>query len=152
MARVVDWGQTAYMAVAEGLFSNAQVLYPFLLLLTFGIVFAAHSVYASRHQEDIEQPTVTGPGGKPLPVTRIKVEKPRVPVSTAHEFSQQSLYCFKTGTAIVVLTMMAHGLHVIHQCMQAKWVNIDAFSNDQLTVSSGLGSTKHMHVRRSQFG
>lgn len=151
MAQEVDWGQTAFMAVAEGLFSNAQVLYPFLLLLSFGVVFAAHSVYASRHQEDVEQPTVTGPGGKPLPVTRIKVERPRAPESTAHVFSQQSLYCFKTATAIVMLSMMLHGLHVLHQCMQAKWRNIDAFANDQLTVSPG--STKsHMHVGRSRLG
>ncbi|CAN8096835.1 unnamed protein product [Discula destructiva] len=134
MAREVDWGQAASPAMAQWLFSQAQVLYPFLLLLSYGVVFAVHSVYASQHQEDVEQPKVTGPGGKPLPVTRIKLEKPRAPPSTVHEFSQHALYCFKTGIAIIVLSMMAHALHVVHQCMQAKWVDIDRFTNDQLTV------------------
>lgn len=143
MAQEVDWGQAAFPTVAEKIFSHAQVLYPFLLLLSFGIVFGVHSVYASQYQEDVEQPTVTGPGGKPLPVTRMKVEKSRAWPSTVHEFSQRSLYCFKTGTAIVVLTMMAHGMHIINQCIRAHWDGIVRFSNDQLTVS--VSPQKHMH-------
>lgn len=147
MAREVDWGQTAFSAVTEAFFLQAQVLYPFLLLLSFGVVFAVHSVYASQHQEDVEQPTATGPGGKPLPVTRIKVERSRARVSTIHDFSHNSSVYFKTGTAIIVLTFMVHGLHVLRQCMQAEWADAERFTNDQLTVS--VFPTKRMHSWRS---
>lgn len=143
MAREVDWGQTAFSAVTVAFFVQAEVLYPFLLLLSFGVVFAVHSVYASQHQEDVEQPTVTGPGGKPLPVTRIKVERSRPRVSTIHDFSHSSSVCFKTGTATIVLTFMLQGLHVLRQCMRAKWADAETFTNDELTVSP---STQQPHT------
>lgn len=135
MAREVGWGRSGYH-IAELVFTQAQVLYPFLLLLSFGVAFAVHSVYASQHQEDVEQPTVTGPGGKPLPVTRIKVEKSRARNASAQEFSRTASLSFKTGTAILVFTFIAHGVHIIHQCVQAGWLGIERFSNDELIVSS----------------
>lgn len=136
MDRAVDWGQTAFSAVTVAFFLEAQVLYPFLLLLSFGIVFAVHSVYASQHQEDVEQPKVTGPGGKPLPVTRIKVERSRARASsTRQEVSHNASIYFKTGTAIIVLSFMVHGLHILRQCMQASWAAAERFTNDELNVS-----------------
>lgn len=133
--REVAWGASGF-AIAQTIFVQAQVLYPFILLLSFGVVFAVHSVYASQHQEDVEQPTVTGPGGKPLPVTRIKVEKSRARNSTPEEFSRTASLCFKTGTATVALTFAAHGLYIIHQCVQARWSDTARYSTDELIVSS----------------
>lgn len=135
--REVAWGPSGF-AIAQMIFVQAQVLYPFILLLSFGVVFAVHSVYASQHQEDVEQPTVTGPGGKPLPVTRIKVERSRARSATAQEFSRTASLCFKTGTATLALTFAAHGLHVIRQCVQAGWSDTDQFCTDELIVSSFL--------------
>lgn len=139
MAREVGWGPSGY-AIAEMVFRQAQVLYPFLLILSFGVVFAVHSVYASQHQEDVEQPTVTGPGGKPLPVTRIKVEKSRGRNAMPHEFSRTASFCFKAGTATLVFTFIAHGLHVVRQCVEARFTDIERFSNDELIVSSSPGT------------
>lgn len=150
MDRAVDWGQTAFSAVTVAFFLQAQVLYPFLLLLSFGIVFAVHSVYASQHQEDVEQPKVTGPGGKPLPVTRIKVERSRARAPARQDFSHNASIYFKTGTAIVVLTFMVHGLHVLRQCMQASWADAERFTNDELNVSAF--STNAMHPRKIMSG
>lgn len=137
MAREVSWGLSG-CTMALYVFVNAQVLYPFILLLAFGVVFAVHSVIASQHQEDVEKPSVTGPGGKPLPVTRIKVEKSRISSSTAQDFSQFSSFCFKSGTAAVVLTFIMHGVHILVQCAQAEWVDIGRFCDDELIVSSSF--------------
>lgn len=117
-------------------FLQAQVLYPFLLLLAFGVVFAVHSVIASRHQEDVEKPSVTGPGGKPLPVTRIKLERSRILHTTTTEFSQKSYAAFRIGAAAVVLTFMYHAVHILMQCVHAEWTDIGRFCNEELLVSA----------------
>lgn len=138
MAREVGWGLVG-VTMAQLVFLQAQVLYPFLLLLAFGVVFAVHSVIASQHQEDVEKPSVTGPGGKPLPVTRIKVERSRIRNTTVHEFSQKSSITFRVGTAAIVLTFLYHGVHVAVQCARAKWEDVGRFCNDELLVSSSQG-------------
>lgn len=133
--REVAWGPSGF-AIAEMVFVQAQVLYPFILLLSFGVIFAVHSVYASQHQEDVEQPTVTGPGGKPLPVTRIKVEKSRAPSAAVQDFSRTASLCFKAGTATIALIFAVHGFHIIRQCIQAGWLDTERFCTDELVVSS----------------
>lgn len=138
--REVGWGSSG-LAIAQAVFVQAEVLYPFILLLSFGVVFAVHSVYASQHQEDVEQPTVTGPGGKPLPVTRIKVEQSRARSAATQDFSRTASLCFKTGTATLALTFAVQGLHVIRQCVQAGWEDTERFCNDELLVSSPPGET-----------
>ncbi|KUI61911.1 Heavy metal tolerance protein [Cytospora mali] len=133
MAREVAWRLSGYTA-AEVLFLDAEVIYPFLLLLSYGIIFAVHSVIASQGQEDVEKPSVTGPGGKPLPVTRIKVEKSAARNTVVREFSRLSHLFFKAGTTAVILTFVANALHIIHQCARARWENIQRYCNDELLV------------------
>lgn len=148
MAREVDWGRSD-STIAEQLLLQAQVLYPFILLLAFGVVFAVHSVIASRRQEDIEKPTVTGPGGKPLPVTRIKVEKSHIRYAAAHEFSPRSSFCFKAGTAVIVLTFAWHGVHIVLQCVKTAWVDTARFCSDELLVSSFLSHQQQLGYLRA---
>lgn len=139
MAREVGrdlWGCT----MSQLVFLQAQVLYPFLLLTAFGIVFAIHSVIASRHQEDVEKPSVTGPGGKPLPVTRIKVERPRFINPTIPEFSHKSHVAFRVGSAAIVLTFLCHVGHIVIQCVRTEWADIGRFCNDELLVRSPNGN------------
>lgn len=135
MAREVALGHSGYTA-AEHVLVRAEVAYPFLLLLSYGITFALHSVIASRRQEDVEKPSVTGPGGKPLPLTRIKVEKSAPRNAVVQEFSKISHLCFKTGTAAVALTFLAHAAHVVLQCIAAQWEDVQQYCNDELLVSS----------------
>ncbi|KAI1757788.1 ABC transporter-like protein [Xylaria castorea] len=47
-----------------------QYLYPCLLLCILLLVGALYSIYTARNQETVIVPTVTGPGGRPLPVTK----------------------------------------------------------------------------------
>lgn len=135
MARGVAWDLSSYTA-AEVLFFDAEAIYPFLLLLSYGIIFAAHSVIASQRQEDVEQPSVLGPGGKPLPVTRIKVEGSATRNAVAGEFSRLSYLFFRAGTTVVMLTFVANAADIIHQCVHASWEDIQRFCNDELLVSS----------------
>lgn len=128
-------GHSGY-TVAERSLVRAEVAYPFLLLLSYGIAFALHSVIASRRQEDVEKPSVTGPGGKPLPLTRIKVEKSGSRTTPSQEFSRISNLSFKAGTAAVVLTFLAHVVHVVLQCIAAQWEDVQQYCNDELLVSS----------------
>lgn len=139
MAREVAWDISTYTA-AELLFFHVEAIYPFLLLLSYGIIFAAHSVIASQTQEDVEQPSVLGPGGKPLPVTRIKVEKSATRNTVVGEFSKLSHFFFKAGTTAIVLTFVANAADIIHQCVTASWEDIQRFCNDELLVSSSLES------------
>lgn len=135
MAREVALGHSG-LTVAEHVLVQTEVVYPFLLLLSYGITFAVHSIIASRRQEDVEKPSVLGPGGKPLPLTRIKVEKSAPRNAVPQEFSKISHLCFKTGTAAVVLTFVAHATHVILQCITAQWEDVQQYCNDELLVSS----------------
>ncbi|KAJ0116476.1 hypothetical protein J7T55_007456 [Diaporthe amygdali] len=133
MAREVALGHSG-LTVAEHVLVQTEVVYPFLLLLSYGITFAVHSIIASRRQEDVEKPSVLGPGGKPLPLTRIKVEKSAPRNAVPQEFSKISHLCFKTGTAAVVLTFVAHATHVILQCITAQWEDVQQYCNDELLV------------------
>lgn len=135
MAPEVAWGRSGYTA-AELLFLDAEVIYPFLLLLSYGIVFAAQSVIASQSQEDVEIPLATGPGGRPLPVTRIRAEKSATRNTVVREFSGFSHLCFKAGTIAVILTFVANAAHILHQCVGASWADIQRYCNDELLVSS----------------
>ena len=135
MAREVALGHSGY-TVAEHALVQAEVAYPFLLLLSYGIAFALHSVIASRRQEDVEKPSVTGPGGKPLPLTRIKVEKPAQRNPVCEEFSKVSHLSFKAATAAVTLTFLGHAVHVVLQCIAAQWEDVQQYCNDELLVSS----------------
>lgn len=135
MAQVVAWDRPDY-GLMDLVLKQAEVVYPFFLMASFGFAFAAHSVYASRHQEDIEQPTVTGPGGKPLPVTRIRTERSRRRHQPIHEFSRTAVTCFQACTVAIVLTFISHGVHIILQCVHAKWVNPERFCSDDVLVST----------------
>ncbi|KAM7194997.1 heavy metal tolerance protein [Naviculisporaceae sp. PSN 640] len=96
-------------STAQTVFLKAQILYPVILLLAFILSAGVHSVLTSRSDEELDVPTVRGPGGKPLPVTKRKREheEPRVP-----DFDGQStaLVAFKHLAAAVVLTFFANCL------------------------------------------
>ncbi|KHO00720.1 heavy metal tolerance protein precursor [Metarhizium album ARSEF 1941] len=51
---------------------QTQFLYSLVLLFGFVTGAAWYSVYNSKKDEDLVQPTVKGPGGKPLPITKRK--------------------------------------------------------------------------------
>ncbi|KAI0802583.1 ABC transporter-like protein [Xylaria sp. FL0064] len=57
-------------SLAESILTATQYVYPGLLLLILMLFGALYSIYTARNQGDVIVPTVTGPGGRPLPVTK----------------------------------------------------------------------------------
>ncbi|KAG9498809.1 hypothetical protein J7337_009620 [Fusarium musae] len=58
--------------LADYILRKTQYLYALILLTAFISCAAWYSVVNSKKQEDLVQPTVKGPGGKPLPITKRK--------------------------------------------------------------------------------
>lgn len=60
------------LSFADILLQNTQYFYAFVLLFSFLFCAAWYSVFNAKKEEDIVQPSVKGPGGKPLPITKRK--------------------------------------------------------------------------------
>src|SRR5437667_10882788 len=60
--------------VAEVILEAAEYLNPIILLASFIISAATHSIHTAKN-EDIIVPAARGPGGKPLPITRKKKDQ-----------------------------------------------------------------------------
>lgn len=57
-------------STADAILQMTQYLYALILLVTFVVLTAWYSVFNAKKEEDAIKPTVKGPGGKPLPVTK----------------------------------------------------------------------------------
>ncbi|KAK1751902.1 heavy metal tolerance protein [Echria macrotheca] len=94
---------------AEIVYLRAQLLYPMVLLLAFILSAGVHSIVTARSEEELIVPTVTGPGGKPLPVTKRKREQSgeiQVPaIADDRSFARR---VFQYGTAALTLSFLAN--------------------------------------------
>ena len=108
-------------STAEVIYLRAQLLYPVVLLVAFIVSAGAHSILTARSEEELVVPLATGPGGKPLPVTKRKRGQPgdhRSQVdfpasSTARRF-------FQYATASVILTFFANATAIALRALQAR--------------------------------
>ncbi|KAI8952018.1 ABC transporter-like protein [Xylaria longipes] len=95
-------------SLVKSILTATQYLYSALLLCILLLVGALYSIYTARKQEDVIVPTVTGPGGRPLPVT-----KKRHINSTSQEsegrFSPAIRVLFQWLYAAVTLTFIGQG-------------------------------------------
>ncbi|OTA66750.1 ABC transporter-like protein [Hypoxylon sp. EC38] len=92
---------------AERVRDITQYLYPDLLLLAFITIGATHSVYTAMRKEDVVVPTVRGPGGKPLPVT--KRRRSDEDSTDSEEFSPHARRFFQYSMVVATLTFFATG-------------------------------------------
>lgn len=92
---------------AERVRDITQYLYPDLLLLAFITIGATHSVYTAMRKEDVVVPTVRGPGGKPLPVT--KRRRSDDDATDSEEFSPHARRFFQYSMIVATLTFFATG-------------------------------------------
>ncbi|KAI0460369.1 ABC transporter-like protein [Xylaria acuta] len=95
-------------SLVKSILTATQYLYAGLLLCILLLVGALYSIYTARNQEDVIVPTVTGPGGRPLPVTKkrhidAKSQEPDGRFSPAVRALFQWLY------TAVTLTFVAQG-------------------------------------------
>ncbi|RSM00481.1 hypothetical protein CEP52_009107 [Fusarium oligoseptatum] len=63
------------LPLADYILRKTQFLYALVLLTAFISCAAWYSVVNAKKQEDLVQPTVKGPGGKPLPITKKKLSR-----------------------------------------------------------------------------
>ena len=126
--------------LAESVLFYAQIAYPFVLLVAFGVALGLHSILTSTTQEDVVHPDVSGPGGRPLPVT--KKRKTSVTASRAIALSQTARHVFQYGTAAVVISFLANGINICLHATAGGW-----WCNDEQIVRH---SAPHRHLTPQQ--
>ncbi|KAK4106394.1 ABC transporter-like protein [Parathielavia hyrcaniae] len=113
-------GSEPSLSTAQSVLRTAQLLYPVVLLLSFVVSAAIHTIVTSKTEEELVVPTIKGPGGKPLPVTKRKREQQAL---EAHGDSRgsggfawaSSLYL----TGAVVASFVANGAAIALHAMKS---------------------------------
>ncbi|KAH8909902.1 hypothetical protein BR93DRAFT_943802 [Coniochaeta sp. PMI_546] len=89
-----------------------MLCYPAVLLVTFIISAATYSIQSSKSEEELLEPSATGPGGKPLPATKRRKRGQHSPVFEVY-IGVWARRVFQYITAAVVLTFVADCADVI---------------------------------------
>jgi hypothetical protein len=110
--------QTAPCSPAERVLFATELCYPPILLLAFISTAAAHSILTSRSEEELVEPTTTGPGGKPLPVTKRRREHTAPVVDVNPGTVTRRVFQYLNGA--LVLTFVADFATVIVHALQEK--------------------------------
>lgn len=97
--------------VAASILHYTQFASPIVLLFVFLGVFTAHSILSSETEPtSIVPPTITGPGGKPLPRALRKANKDKL---KQKDFSPLEKQLFIGLSAALLATFIASGLNVV---------------------------------------
>ncbi|GAB1320409.1 ATP-binding cassette-type vacuolar membrane transporter Hmt1 [Madurella fahalii] len=104
--------------LARSVLRTAQLLYPVVLLLAFIVSAGVHSIVSSRTEEELVVPTVKGPGGKPLPITKRKREQGAAQTEDAGGagYAKKAFQCV---TAAVILSFVANGAAIAARILQS---------------------------------
>ncbi|ORY63517.1 uncharacterized protein BCR38DRAFT_344775 [Pseudomassariella vexata] len=97
--------------------------YPGLLLLSFLIVGATHSIVSALRKEDVVATTVRGPGGKPLPVTKRKREEYGDDDTDGQQFGQASKAFFRASMVVATLTFFGTAVNVTARALYHRSVD-----------------------------
>ncbi|KAL2144084.1 hypothetical protein VTI28DRAFT_9614 [Corynascus sepedonium] len=107
-------------STALSVLQRAQLFYPVILLLAFVISAGVHTVVTSKSEEQLAAPTVTGPGGKPLPVTKRKREQePLQEFDDTNGPGSFARSVFLYLTAAVVMSFVANGAAIAVHAMKS---------------------------------
>ena len=114
-------GRGLQPSLAETVFRNSQLCYPVILLFAFIISAAIHSIVTSQTEEEVVAPTVTGPGGKPLPFTKRRREHHDTQARFVHNGSVAKTV-FQYLSAGLVLSFIANGAAISLRALSARGV------------------------------
>ena len=107
-------------STAQSVLRITQLLYPVILLLTFIISAGLHTIVTSRTEGELVIPTVKGPGGKPLPVTKRKREQEEQQAfDDENDGSHRSRSVFLCLTTAVILSFVANGVAIANHALQS---------------------------------
>ncbi|KAI1426193.1 ABC transporter-like protein [Xylaria sp. FL1777] len=105
-------------SLAESMLTATQYLYPGLLLLILLLCGAIYSIYTARNRGDVVVPTVTGPGGKPLPATKKRsIDKSQ---ESDERFSPAARALFQWLYTAVTLTFVGQGAAIATRALLQK--------------------------------
>ncbi|KAI1133000.1 ABC transporter-like protein [Nemania abortiva] len=96
-------------SLARSILTAMQYLYPGLLLVVLLLFGAIYSIYTGWNKGDVIIPTVTGPGGRPLPVTRKRQHGDNKSQDSERRFSPAVRALFQWLYAVVTLTFIGQG-------------------------------------------
>ena len=85
-----------------------QYLYSLILLISFVLLAGWYSIYNAKKSGDLAKPTLRGPDGKPLPITR-KKKKDDGERKLGPHFGLAAKNVFRYLAAVVFLTYVASG-------------------------------------------
>lgn len=95
------------LSLADDILRHTQYLYALVLLIAFVSCAAWYSVVNAKKEEDLVQPKVKGPGGKPLPLTKKKRTLADGSRKIGPGFGRTAKNVFRYLAAIVFLTYVA---------------------------------------------
>ncbi|KAK4157101.1 ABC transporter-like protein [Chaetomidium leptoderma] len=106
-------------STAQSVLRMAQLLYPVILLLTFIISAGVHTIVTSKTEEELVVPTVKGPGGKPLPITKRKREQEASEADDVGEGGGFAWCVFLYLTGATIMSFVANGVTIAVRAMKS---------------------------------
>lgn len=97
------------LTMAEKVLRETQYLYSLILLVAFISLAAWYSVFNAKKEEDLVQPTVKGPGGKPLPITKRK-KRSNGERKIGPRFGSTAKNVFRCLAAVVFVSYVVTGI------------------------------------------
>lgn len=101
------------LTMAEKVLRETQYLYSLILLVAFISLAAWYSVFNAKKEEDLVQPTVKGPGGKPLPITKRK-KRSNGERKIGPRFGSTAKIVFRILAAGVFLSYLVTGVAIFY--------------------------------------
>ncbi|KAL7960577.1 hypothetical protein V8C34DRAFT_57497 [Trichoderma compactum] len=132
------------LTLADILLRDTQYVYSLVLLVAFISLAAWYSVFNSKKEEDLVQPKVKGPGGKPLPITKRK-RRNDGERKIGPRFGRIAKNVFRYLAAVVFLSYVATGIsmfvHAFYHENPYKWSKDGLPWAGEWSVVHVLGST-----------
>ncbi|KAK4062088.1 uncharacterized protein Triagg1_10054 [Trichoderma aggressivum f. europaeum] len=132
------------LTLADILLRDTQYVYSLVLLVAFISLAAWYSVFNSKKEEDLVQPKVKGPGGKPLPITKRK-RRNDGERKIGPRFGRIAKNVFRYLAAVVFLSYVATGVsmfvHAFYHENPYKWSKDGLPWAGEWSVVHVLGST-----------
>lgn len=126
------------VGTAKAVLEYTQFNYPWVILFIFLVAFASNSILTSESTTESITPTVTGPGGKPLPQSALK-SKQEKEKRKLQDFSPVRKLLFIWLSALLLGTFIGNGVNIVIHALverdQGWWCG------EAAAVSCKLGSS-----------
>ena len=106
-----DFGSNGTTQSITAVLNVVHFNYPWVLLVIFLVAFVANSVLTAESSTSVE-PTVTGPGGKPLPRSNKKSKEEREK-RKLEDFSPIRKLLFVWLSAAVIITFVGNAVNIV---------------------------------------